>query len=1417
VTDQIRTLDELLTLLADNNTGDISEQDMRDQTLSLWYRGGYDNLDDLLDSPSGPQGEGTIWRAGDTLYEEASPTATDMHYVTDGGVKLYDLTPLVERQGSMRLRRAMKLNTGFTGDGHGGELFPGSSGAPQGFAIANWNGVKTAFLLQHTVHDSYKVTERQTVVAAPYRDDGQDPPNSEKVWSDQLAVGHQSLSAVENGDGSVTLYSNQTTEASHEDDDTGKGFTKIEWRGSDTDQTDVISYQLFGYQGSGHRFEAYHTSTVGVDPSNTYVVLVARKDSEMRRRLFIYDLAEVLAAGDPLLVDPLVSEVIVDTPTNAYGDALQAVAAGPDNIALLFGFTPARDVKFVAFFDYGGRQTPTLEIDGARVLYTEDELLSDPTLGVPYANEPEGMTWDGGNKLLCLFYDVWRDVGDVRTYEGIDFACVDSSSTGSPPGRGNNDWVKTDFPSDGTYDPAATYVRGAAYTQKDNAVMTVEPPRAAMDDLPLLAGNANPQSGAALHTGDDPIDVTVPANRSFTLQDYNEEIDEYRLRMVHNGNRFSVYGSGDDEDHDRFASLKMNTEGTADRAEFRINGNSGNGGALTLTGPNDAALPESYFLTGNRQSDSSLQTLLSYDGDTDRNILRPNAGDISAITARDAISGGNVSPTTPSGTISELGGVVNVNLQFDSFDITGMTGANNMYVGVLPYTPANEHVLGPASLNNFDFNADEVQAMWVVNTSGMVFLRMLRDNASYQIADVSQFDGASFSVCGTFEANTFSPSIPVIPTAHYGLVFEDRAACEAASIPAYVVAWGVSVPWGANGGQRVIGYHRADPSAVDPAIVSGNGVKGFPDGQTYAEHWKDNEDPGTTPMETAIQSAFAYADDVHFPDSKYRIEQTVVISDSRKSWNCEFGTIFQCAQPAGDPGVWLRDVDPTVPGSSGPVNTKFFNCIFQKIGTDTAPLLRATVATNTFLQDCEFWGGSPDILLEGCRNFESIGTRTSPTIAYASPQEAQIKQTWWQYSDLSFRRGFSVVFEGGSLSSKTDPGTSLYERTVLVESSDGFTMRGTYWGASDVSFEVKPTESTMVPGSIMLRDLWFDDGGGSFVGATKIKLDTSDANASRIPMIDAANLRCTTTSDQIAIHINEVNEAISGVRSSGSLFSGAYEEMFLVDGDAAHADASIYLTGGEITGWGNSQAPAPAAAGAFDVTRAGSINLDGVRVNGGSSTLGSDIFTARSGGVDFIGMDGCSIENYSEAGGQGIISQPTNVNRIHIDAGNDWADGDITQQLRHNNWSNFGVGADLSELLTDFELEIPGGLYRSVEAPDPEETQNGPPLSGGFNATVEVLRGVSQSTTIIYRRNTTDPVNQKVFFGFRSGATGALTWYSDNDQEPINVADLPPAGQNRNRSMLVDDATSTTFFDAVVGGGANTVFVRSIGSGWRIG
>lgn len=54
-------------------------------------------------------------------------------------------------------------------------------------------------------------------------------------------------------------------------------------------------------------------------------------------------------------------------------------------------------------------------------------------------------------------------------------------------------------------------------------------------------------------------------------------------------------------------------------------------------------------------------------------------------------------------------------------------------------------------------------------------------------------------------------------------------------------------------------------------------------------------------------------------------------------------------------------------------------------------------------------------------------------------------------------------------------------------------------------------------------------------------------------------------------------------------------------------------------------------------------------------------------------------------------------------------------------------------------------------------------------------------------------------------------------RDVVTVATLPAAASNKSVRYVVSDATVTTFWTVVVGGGTNVVPVTSDGAAWRIG
>lgn len=176
----------------------------------------------------------------------------------------------------------------------------------------------------------------------------------------------------------------------------------------------------------------------------------------------------------------------------------------------------------------------------------------------------------------------------------------------------------------------------------------------------------------------------------------------------------------------------------------------GNKPAFISQGSNDLAAPDGETLR-----------LGHYNGATDTftegaSINTSNQLEFTPVTgswtanAYDATSGGNVSPTSATGEYSKIGNMVFVNFSLSSIDVTGMTGANNLYIRGHGFTPTSATTLSAISESGFDLTTGYFGIVADIDTSGNIFVRELKDAASNIISNVSQFSGATIRISGWF-------------------------------------------------------------------------------------------------------------------------------------------------------------------------------------------------------------------------------------------------------------------------------------------------------------------------------------------------------------------------------------------------------------------------------------------------------------------------------------------------------------------------------------------------------------------------------------------------------------------------------------------------------------------------------------------
>ena len=529
------------------------------------------------------------------LTELTSPSSSDLLAIVDvssNETKKIKASNLVLNSdissANLRLRKMMEPFLGFDDGTTNTEIFTGAGRTPQAIAYANVSGTDKLYVLQRTAGSSYALDERHRIVEYNLASDGSVVNNVQ--YTEELNVGHgQDLSAVVNGS-AVTFYCQNETVSGHTDQDAGKGFSKIAYDGSSTTQADVTSYQVFGYAGSGHQFEDFYNATVGVDEDGKYLVMLANDQKtnvdDTGHNLFIYDLAELEAAADPLDVSPLVGPLPITPSTMEQTVYLQGCAVTQNQIALLRGYNGVFDHKLIEIYDFNGQLVKRIDFDGTRSIYSISDLLDNGSLGVPSSFEPEGINWYNG-ELLCQFTDFWLGVGDIVTWEGINWACI-SDNTGNPPADSEY-WTRTDKTATaGAWSSVTAYSAGANYNRKSKVIFKVGPETGAVSELPMLNGSAN-LLPLGFPLGQNANDISYKWNTTFNVSGYLEAIGDYRRAFGYYDSRvMRMFDGRDGSSNSDYVSVASNFESGREIGEVRINGSINEGAAINIYGKDDS-------------------------------------------------------------------------------------------------------------------------------------------------------------------------------------------------------------------------------------------------------------------------------------------------------------------------------------------------------------------------------------------------------------------------------------------------------------------------------------------------------------------------------------------------------------------------------------------------------------------------------------------------------------------------------------------------------------------------------------------------------------------------------------------------------------------------------------------------------------
>ncbi|WP_246842257.1 head-binding protein [Leclercia sp. W6] len=485
-------------------------------------------------------------------------------------------------------RKSMEMFFGFDNGTTNTEIYPGAGATPQGLAVLTLGGVKKLFVLQRPGGASWTTAEVMRIVEFNFKDDG--TIGNAVAFSQELHLGHQGFSGiVENGE--VYFYSAMRTEAGHEGNDAGKGFTKIHWRGAATSDADVQSVRLWGYAGSGHRFESFFTATPCVSIDGRLLVLTANDSkrgaiNDSGQTVFVYDRLEVEAAADPLQVSPLYQFPHIYPPEEGL-NSNQGPACDGTLIHIVRGNIQPFGAKSIQTYTLDGEEVNRYRFDGVLATYTLGQMLNNATLGIPVQLEPEGIAIDGDD-LHVIFADSWRVPGDIVSYSGRNWAALVDSTGVSPDS--STAWVETTKAATiGAWNATTAYSGPGNYNRRAKVLMTITRDIGAADLVSLQTGNAMQPPGAQFNSAGNATDFVCRAGTAWQMRYFSEQLQIYYNGFNFTGQGLQIFDSRPGADNAAPSTWRVDRTPGNSRTEFRAVTGQADGAWFNFYGLSDPA------------------------------------------------------------------------------------------------------------------------------------------------------------------------------------------------------------------------------------------------------------------------------------------------------------------------------------------------------------------------------------------------------------------------------------------------------------------------------------------------------------------------------------------------------------------------------------------------------------------------------------------------------------------------------------------------------------------------------------------------------------------------------------------------------------------------------------------------------------
>ncbi|MFJ7884673.1 tail fiber domain-containing protein [Pseudomonas sp. NPDC096917] len=445
---------------------------------------------------------------------------------------------------------------GFSASPPDQELYLGAGNATQGIAWVLHDGIEKLFITQRVSGASWGTNELVRISEWRWIGDGADM--TVVAFTEPLALGHGAdLSAlVENGE--IYLFTTVSNDGAVGGGASlgGKGYSKIKWRGDATVQSDVQRFEVFGDPGDGSRLFWPQRASVCVTNDGKFVILVATSNVGTGRFFFLYDRAAVEAAGtDARSVAPLSGPVPFERAPGEFGSTLQGMTSDGVHLYTVWGAGAPRAARTIQVYDLSGCLRRTIPYVGPAALYSEEQLMGLTAKGIPVSFEPEGICLRN-DELLQLSVDAWKTPQDIVTYEGFNWACINTNAMAGIPPTTRANWVITKRGASGGYNPTTPYIAGS-YLRRDKRIMRIKLAAGDAGELKLQAAVTDPSTGTMkeYYSG---TDIAYNAeNGSFTIAKFYEALGTYKKFMELNyGNTLNIFSTDAGEPNDRWVSIK---------------------------------------------------------------------------------------------------------------------------------------------------------------------------------------------------------------------------------------------------------------------------------------------------------------------------------------------------------------------------------------------------------------------------------------------------------------------------------------------------------------------------------------------------------------------------------------------------------------------------------------------------------------------------------------------------------------------------------------------------------------------------------------------------------------------------------------------------------------------------------------------